>query len=128
VSSWALDEDFPVYPVGSKPKRMLICPENVTDPHLIPGHAYLFKTAEGWRAQQVWAELIAYRIAALVGLDVPPCFIAIDSAAGLVGSLLEFFYGYPNEDEPARLVHGADVICRFRVSERTDRPMACEQT
>src|SRR6266700_8014440 len=54
VGRWSADEDFTVHPVGSKPKRMLICPADSNEPYLIPNHAYLFKIAEGWRAQQMW--------------------------------------------------------------------------
>jgi hypothetical protein len=52
VSNWAKDDDFPVFPVGSKPKRMLVCPANASESFLIPGHSYLFKTPRGWQCQQ----------------------------------------------------------------------------
>ncbi|MGA8549023.1 MAG: HipA domain-containing protein [Stellaceae bacterium] len=123
VSKWRIDEDFPIFPVGSKPKRLLRCPEEAPQPFLIPGHSYLFKVAHDWRAQQLWSEVIAYRIAADVGLQVPPCFVAIDSLSGELGALVEFFYGYPDEAEPASFVHAADFLERFRVvGTRTDRP------
>jgi hypothetical protein len=112
VGRWAVDADFWIYPVGSKPKKMLICPKDVDEPFLIPSHAYLFKVAEGWRAQQIWSEIIAYRIAALVGLNVPPCFLAVNEHTGQVGALMEFFYGYPGEAEPPRLIHAVDVMRR----------------
>ena len=93
VATWEIDEDFPIFPVGSKPKRLLRCPEPAPQPFLIPGHSYLFKIANGWRAQQLWSEMIASRIAAAVDLDVPPCFVALDSRTGELGALVEFFYG-----------------------------------
>jgi hypothetical protein len=40
----------------------------------------------------------------------------------VAGILIEFFYDYPNEPEPARLVHATDVIHRVRGGQRTDRP------
>jgi hypothetical protein len=116
--------------VGSKPKRLFLCPSDSPEPFLIGGHSYLFKIAEGRKAQQLWSEVIAYRIAALVGLEVPPCFVAVDHATGQVGALIEFFYGYPDDDEPAQLVHAADLISanrliqRMRTGPRTDRPHA----
>ena len=76
----------------------------------------LFKVAHDW------SEVIAYKIAAAVGLNVPPCFVAVDSRTGEVGALVEFFYGYPDERQPARFVHVADLLQRFRVGSRTDRP------
>src|SRR3954454_5183744 len=68
---------------------MLICPAEASEQFLIPGHAYLFKSAEGWRRQQIWSEIVAYRIASLVGLDVPPCFLAVNEHSGQVGALIE---------------------------------------
>jgi hypothetical protein len=82
-------QSFWIYPVGSKPKQMLICPADASEQFLIPGHAYLFKSAEGWRRQQIWSEIVAYRIASLVGLDVPPCFLAVNEHSGQVGALIE---------------------------------------
>ena len=42
VDEWSVDEDFPIFPVGSKPKRLIRCPERAPQPFLIPGHSYLF--------------------------------------------------------------------------------------
>lgn len=122
VAEWSVDEDFAIFPVGSKPKRLLRCPEQPPQPFLIPGHSYLFKVAHKWRAQQVWSEVIAFRIAEIVGLNVPPCFVAVDNQAGEVGVLVEFFYRYPSEAEPARFVPAADLLQRVGTGQRTDRP------
>jgi len=103
---------------------MLISPEELSEPFLIPNHAYLFKTAIGWQAHQVWSEVISYRIGAALGLPVPPCFIAVDEASGESGVLVEFFYGYPGEPSPARLVHGADVMTRILSDKKRGRPHA----
>ncbi|AXV15284.1 hypothetical protein CYG48_05950 [Neorhizobium sp. SOG26] len=89
---------------------MLIAPHNITLPYIIPGHSYLFKSASGWREQQIWSEVIAYRLAKSLDLPVPPCFIAHDSCTGATGVLVEFFFGYPGEESPARLVHAVDAI------------------
>src|SRR5947209_8215122 len=35
VASWEMDEQFGIFPVGSKPKRLMRCPEGVEDPFLI---------------------------------------------------------------------------------------------
>jgi hypothetical protein len=113
VDAWQTDEDHPVFPVGSKPKRLLVCPQNVKEPFLIPGHKYLFKIAAGWQTYQSWSEVIAYDLAKILGLEVPPAFIAFDSRTGETGVLIEFFYGYPDDKAPPRFVHGADILQRL---------------
>jgi hypothetical protein len=70
VTTWAPHDDYPVFPVGSKPKRMLVCPADVEESFLAQGHSYLFKTAVGWQRQQVWSEVIAYKVGAELGLPV----------------------------------------------------------
>jgi hypothetical protein len=122
VTNWMLDEDYPVFPIGSKPKRMITCPEGAAEAYLIPGHSYLFKTAFGHRAQQVWSEIVAYQLANLTGLDVPPCFLAVDDATGETGALIEFFYNYPGEAESARFVHVADVLAPLFTDKEKGRP------
>ncbi len=72
VGAWMPDDDAPIHPGGMKPKRIFICPDDVRQPYLIRGHRYLFKQAEGFRAQQLWSEVIAYEIARAAGTDVPP--------------------------------------------------------
>jgi hypothetical protein len=113
VAGWSLDEDFPVFPIGSKPKRLLICPDTATEPFLIPGHKYLFKVASGWQAHQMWSEIVAYELSRALALSVPPCFAAFDSNADQAGVLIEFFYGYPNDPKPPQLVHGSDLLQRI---------------
>jgi hypothetical protein len=123
ISQWATNDDYGAFPIGSKPKRSVICPDNPIFPFLVPSHAYLFKGAVGWRAQQMWSEIIAYRLSGLCGVDVPPCFAAIDG--GQPGVLMEFFYGYPDEKPARRLIHGTDLIQRHlgdRYNTTTGRP------
>ncbi|MFK4623890.1 hypothetical protein ABIF50_007196 [Bradyrhizobium diazoefficiens] len=61
VADWIRDEDFAIFPVGSKPKRALFCPSPSPFPFLIAGHRYLFKVSTGWRINQHWSEVIAYQ-------------------------------------------------------------------
>lgn len=124
ISSWPRDEDYPVFPVGSKPKRMVRAPDNVASP-LISGHSYLFKTATDWLQQQVWSEVIAAELGAILGLPVPRCFIACDGTPKAAGALIEFFYGYPGEPAVARLVHGSDLLASmFPQAKQRGRPHA----
>lgn len=122
VADWQYDEEFGIHPVGSKPKKMLIAPDDITLPYIIPRHSYLFKSASGWRSQQIWSEVIAYRIGKVLGLPIPPAFVAVDSRTGTTGVLVEFFFGYPGEQQPARLVHGVDVIGSIFQSKVPGRP------
>jgi hypothetical protein len=122
IGSWQLDDEFPIHPIGSKPKRVVTCPLAASEEFLIPRHSYLFKIAAERRAMQLWSELIAYQIGAIVGLDVPPAFVAVNSATGEAGVLIEFFYNFPDEPQPSRFAHAADLLQRLGTGERTDRP------
>lgn len=110
VDDWPLSEDFPTFPVGSKPKRMIICPSQAQESGLIANHAYLFKIAEQWQTYQVWSEFLAYRLSIIAGLKVPPAFIAVHQETGETGVLLEFFYGYPDEENPAQFIPASEFL------------------
>lgn len=112
VANWEPGDDPIVFPVGSKPKKLFICPDETNLPFLIPGHRYIFKTIPGWKQHQLWSEVIAYELAKLCGIDAPPCFAAFNAQTGEAGVLMEFFYGYPDEQQTVRFVHGTDIIQR----------------
>lgn len=123
IGGWASDEDFAVHPKGSQPKRTLICPCSETARYLIPNHSYIFKTTKKlWQDKQIWSEVIAYRIGAIAGIDIPPSFIAVDENTGSVGVLMEFFFGFPGELEPARFVHASDYMTRILADKKRGRP------
>lgn len=123
IEDWEADEDFGIHPKGSQPKRVVTCPTNVLLPYLIPGHRYIFKTAKkDWQAQQMWSEVVAYRIACLANLRAPPCFAAVDRSTGEVGVLMEFFFSYPGEQVTPRLAHGGDVLARYIADRKRGRP------
>lgn len=127
VGAWPPDEKYPVFPIGSKPKRALLCPEDETSPFLRPGHRYLFKAADGWQQQQIWSEVIAYELARPLGLMVPPAFAAHDSLTGVSGVLVEFFYGYAAATETTRFVHGADFMQDSFANAKKGRPHALRE-
>ena len=112
IAAWPLDDDFAIFPVGSKPKRAAFCPTPAPFPFLIAGHRYLFKVSKDWRILQHWSEVIAYSLAEVCGVRAAPCFVAIDSKAGEVGVLVEFFYGHPGSSIVPRLISGADLLRR----------------
>jgi hypothetical protein len=122
VAEWSPDQKFPIFPVGSKPKRAVLCPEKETLPFLRPGHRYLFKAAEGWQAHQLWSEVFAYELSRALGLNVPPALVAVDSRTETAGVLIEFFYGYPGVTETSRLVHAADYMQDHFIDGKKGRP------
>lgn len=93
-----------------KPKRVFICPDDVRQPYLIREHRYLFKEGDGFRAQQLWSEIIAYELSRATGTPVPPAFVAYDEVRGRAGVLVEFFYGHPGESTPHRLIHAIELM------------------
>jgi len=113
IADWQLDEEFAIFPQGSKPKRAAFCPTPAPFQFLIAGHRYLFKVSTGWRIFQHWSEIIAFAIAEHCAISAAPCFVAVDSRAGEVGVLVEFFYGHPSSPVVPRLVSGADLLRRM---------------
>lgn len=112
VGEWRPDDDFPIFPVGSKPKRAVFSPPAPAQPFLIPDHRYLFKISSGWRIFQHWSEVIAFEVAKLGNVPAAPCFIAVDERSKEVGVVSEFFYGHPGSKVLPRLVSGADIMKR----------------
>ena len=109
LNGWQPDEDFPFGPQGAKPKRIFVCPNPPPYGFLIGGHRYIFKEPQGAKAQQVWSEVIAYEVARLVGVEVPPAFLATGPGNGSPGVLIEYFYGYTGGPD-LRLVHGIERL------------------
>ncbi len=120
VADWPDDPDNPS-PPGSQPKVLLVSPENLMSPDLIPGHRYLFKTPDGWQAYQVWSELLAYHISRLTGVSVPRCCLGVDGE-GRLGVVVEYFYGYPRMPNEERFVHGSDLLQRALRDKKRGRP------
>jgi len=121
VASWRADEDNPVFPLGSQPKTLLLCPEEGIDQGLIPGHRYLFKNPSNWQRMQIWSEIIAYEVGCLCGIEVPRAFPAVD-ANGNFGVLVEFFYGVKLRSGEERFVHGSDLLDRLIKDRKRGRP------
>lgn len=97
VAEWEPDEEYPYFPEGSRDKRLLRCPANVTHTALIPRHRYLFKKSRRVYPEQFWAEVVAYHVGRVCGVPVPPVFPAWDSRTGECAALVEWFYGHPGK-------------------------------
>lgn len=114
ISAWGADGEYEVFPVGARDKSLLICPADAPQ-FCLPGHRYLFKLAMSGakdpsilrHPDQYWAEIIAFKIGRLMGLDVPPAFAAYDSRTNTAGALIEWFIGY-QEDVSERFTPGGD--------------------
>ena len=46
----------------------------------------------------------------MLDIQVPPSFVAQDGPNGSAGVLVEFFFGYQNQEPPARFVHAAEIL------------------
>lgn len=106
VADWEPDEEYPYFPEGSRDKRLLRCPGNVTHPALIVRHRYLFKKSRAVYPEQFWVEVAAYHVGRLCGVPVPPSFPAWDSRTGECAALIEWFYGHPGKPTESFLSGG----------------------
>lgn len=120
VKGWGADEEHGVYPTGHKPKRALVCPAPAPHRFLRAGHRYMFKHPERYGVQQVWSEVIAYKLSQHLPIEVPPAFLAHDERRDASGVLIEFFYGYTGEPI-SRLVHASDRFQAHGMSFDTKR-------
>lgn len=109
LNDWELDDEFPIGPLGAKPKRIFVCPSPAPYRFLIGGHRYLFKEPSGPYAMQIWSEVLAYELSRSTRVPVPPAFLATAPRNGSPGVLIEFFYGYA-ERPATRLVHGIERL------------------
>ncbi len=113
VADWRGDMEFEIYPEGARDKSLLISPDQIGYDFLIPNHRYLFKHSfqHGTRSHpdQFWTEIIAYRIACILHIPVPPAFVGYDSKKNVCGAIIEWFLNYPDQPEERR-VPGGDIM------------------
>jgi hypothetical protein len=93
IASWQVGEF--VYPEGAREKSLLYCPENPPHDFLLPSRAYLFKHSSHNYPEQFWVEVIAYQLGCLMGVPVPPAFVAFHSETGKAGAIVEWFLESP---------------------------------
>ncbi|HEY9280510.1 MAG TPA: HipA domain-containing protein [Eoetvoesiella sp.] len=92
VSNWALDAEFAIFPQGARAKEAFFSPHTPTEQAITADKRYLFKRSKKSYPDQFWGEIIAYRIGCLLGLEVPPAFLAWNSSTGICAALIEWFY------------------------------------
>lgn len=118
VGAWQVDPYTP-FPPGSHPKTLFVCPETESDP-LHPGWHYMLKQPVGKHNAQIWSEVIAYEVSRFANVDVPPCFLAVDSC-GNFGALVEMFTRRGRKDTRT-LADGADLMIDQRRLQKRLRP------
>lgn len=98
ISNWRRHREFSeAYPEGARPKRIVLSPKNPVQEVLKPDWQYMFKLSDPKYPEQYWAEIIAYQIALLLEIPVPPAHAAYDSMTGEYGAISEWFY-IPGDD------------------------------
>ncbi|MDP2827644.1 MAG: HipA domain-containing protein [Sulfuricellaceae bacterium] len=92
VASWEQDAEFGVFPQGARAKDAVFSQAEPLDTVLVPNKRYLFKHSKKSYPDQFWDEIIAYRVGCLMGLEVPPTFVAWNSSTKISAALIEWFY------------------------------------
>lgn len=93
VSNWAEDRSNSPYPEGARDKVAYISPENLNDKEVLSNHRFLLKFSNDRYPSQFWAEVVAAKVAELMGVPCPPTFLALHPESGRPGSLVSWFYG-----------------------------------
>ena len=92
IAAWRPDDQFAIYPEGTREKSLWISPDSLPMPFLVGGHHYLFKHSSLRYPAQFWCEVIAYRVGCLMGIPVPPAYAAWNSSNRQSAALIEWFY------------------------------------
>jgi len=103
-----LRDYYEVYPEGARDKASFVWPADRPSRYsfCIPSRLYMFKLSRRVYPEQFWIEIFAYQLGCLMGVSVPPAFVAYDSANKQPGALIEWFY---NQDEDLYL-RGGDIM------------------
>jgi hypothetical protein len=117
VAGWTVDEEFASYPEGARAKTACFPPAEPLPDYIKPGRRYLFKRSREAFPEQFWAEIAAYHIGGLLGIEVPPAYPAINSSSGQCAALIEWFY----EDGKTRFVLGGDFMQKMHPGFDRDR-------
>jgi hypothetical protein len=117
VAAWEVDAEFGVFPQGARAKDAVLVPTPPPAPVLVAGKRYLFKRSKRSYPDQFWGEVIAYRVGCLMGLPVPPAFVAWNSRTGHSAALIEWFY----RDGAELFAMGGDFIQMLRPEFDRDR-------
>lgn len=95
---WMPDEAFLQgrYPEGARTKTRYLSPSDFVDSLIRKRHWYLFKESKDRTPWQFWMEVMAYRIGLLMGVAVPPAYVARagrrEDGMPKYGALIEWFF------------------------------------
>lgn len=106
VATWPEDDEFAAYPEGARPKTAHFPPADSLPAFINRQRRYLFKRSMRRYPDQFWAEVAAYQIGCLLGVEVPPALPAVNSGKNQCGALIEWFY----EDQVASYVPGGSYM------------------
>ncbi|MXS85315.1 hypothetical protein ABO04_05120 [Nitrosomonas sp. HPC101] len=106
VSGWEADAEFAIFPQGARAKEAVFAPSQPHEKFIVPNKRYLFKRSKRSYPDQFWGEVIAYRIGCLLGVSVPPAFVATNTKSGHCAALIEWFY----IDGKEQFILGGDLV------------------
>jgi hypothetical protein len=117
VSNWSIGSELVQYPEGARAKFEFESLEKIDYKFLIPSHKYLFKRSYSEQSgtilyEQFWNEIIAYKLGRILGIPVPPAFVASykDSSGSYYGALIEWFYDYESQRDISK--RGGDLMVK----------------
>lgn len=110
----AKEEENLIYPEGARDKNRFAWPR-FPNIHAFEdyqsykfckeGWPYLFKLSRDIYPEQYWIEIFAYQLGCLIGVPVPPTFVAYNSKTEKSGALIEWFY-----TESDKYKRGGDLL------------------
>ena len=103
IGQWERVERYGlVYPEGTREKSVYRSPDGSLRHSLKPSHNYLFKKSRRNFPWQFYIEIIAYRVGQIMGVPVPPAYMAMNTKElperTLYAALIEWFYDDDRED------------------------------
>jgi hypothetical protein len=115
IHRWTDKVEAEPYPEASRPKNLVYSPSSVPFDFLLPNYAYLFKWPLKRAPQEYFAEIIAYKIGAQMGLDVPHTFLAVNQKSPektVTGIISQWFYDFHNREGLYAYISGGDYLTR----------------
>jgi hypothetical protein len=92
VATWQSDDLYASYPEGARSKDAYFPPANCPHAFIRQGRRYLYKRSNKKYPDQLWGEVVSYQVGCLLGVTVPPAFVATNSAENDCAALIEWFY------------------------------------